>query len=361
MRRNKGCGCSTIIAVLFLVLALSSFLSPQYNPSGTGTPAVRTPFSTPAQTTPAQTTPTQNTPSSVTPTADNSGTPASTPEVTPEPLQKTGNFIVDTNHKGVYYQQLTEAGKRIYDTMLDALKNGKDSCTVEYNGDHQPYVDQLKPAIWAIEYDHPELFWLWGGYKASYRTNTFTGAGKLSITTNFYEFWSYSMNKQKYVNNLQRALDDLCAQANAYATDYEKIKFVHDYLVLNVEYDHDAANEILSGKKMSAHSEQSCTAYGALVNGAAVCSGYAHAFQLVMLNLGIECDSVTGNAGEAHQWNALVLEGERYMLDATWDDPSNKRPGQVKYNYFLITTKELNKTHTLDTVLTYPECTGTKY
>ena len=52
---------------------------------------------------------------------------------------------------------------------------------------------------------------------------------------------------------------------------------------------------------------------------------------------------------EGHIWNAVFLENKWLHLDLTWDDPvdtsknENERKDYLEYNYFLITTKELEK------------------
>ena len=43
-----------------------------------------------------------------------------------------------------------------------------------------------------------------------------------------------------------------------------------------------------------------------------------------------------------HIWNAVKIDGKWYHLDLTWDDPVTSDGSDVlEYNFFLITTKEL--------------------
>ena len=71
---------------------------------------------------------------------------------------------------------------------------------------------------------------------------------------------------------------------------------------------------------------------GTLLNGLAVCSGYASTFRLLMELQGIHCDYIT-NAD--HGWNAVELDGKWYFVDVTWDDPDNG--DIVEYEYFMVT------------------------
>lgn len=95
--------------------------------------------------------------------------------------------------------------------------------------------------------------------------------------------------------------------------DVEKLQAVHDYLVRSCAYDQegvDAGNE----------SWNTHTAYGALVDGLAVCQGYGAAYDLVLGRLDIPCTVVIGNDGN-HGWNMVELDGIWYYVDVTWDDP----------------------------------------
>ena len=57
-------------------------------------------------------------------------------------------------------------------------------------------------------------------------------------------------------------------------------------------------------------------AYGALVRGNTVCSGYADAFQVIMEKLGIPSIVVTGSvANKGHAWNHVCVDGEWEKID----------------------------------------------
>lgn len=112
-------------------------------------------------------------------------------------------------------------------------------------------------------------------------------------------------------------------------TDFEKIVYVYDYLILNVSYD-------FTYSKYSA--------YNALVEGTAVCEGYSQAFYLLMSFLNIECivvDSYVMN----HAWNMVELDGEWYHIDVTWGDyPDNNNDtiGRVEYSFLLLNDDEIS-------------------
>ena len=66
----------------------------------------------------------------------------------------------------------------------------------------------------------------------------------------------------------------------------------------------------------------SFTAYGALINGKCVCSGYAAAFKLLCDKAGLESIVVTGilDGGLSHAWNKIKLEDEWQIVDVTNND-----------------------------------------
>lgn len=132
-------------------------------------------------------------------------------------------------------------------------------------------------------------------------------------------------------------------------SDYEKIKLVHDYIIVNTEY-------------KNRNNDRDHMVFGPLLDGYAVCEGYAKAFDLFMYALDIDCVMVEGFAKEPHAWNIVFVDGTPYHLDATWDDPTNpnKAPDTVNYEYFLLPEAYIRKTHSY-VVTDYPYCQDTYY
>ncbi len=123
--------------------------------------------------------------------------------------------------------------------------------------------------------------------------------------------------------------------------DNEKIKAIHDYLVLNVTYDQEAFDQDMIP-------EISHTAYGALIDEMAVCDGYASAFNLLLNEVGIESDMVFGEAkGEGHAWNYVQFEEGYYYVDVTWDDGDD---GRLRYDYYKKTLEQMKKDHSITVI-----------
>ena len=72
-------------------------------------------------------------------------------------------------------------------------------------------------------------------------------------------------------------------------------------------------------------------AYGALVEGKAVCQGYVAAYDLLLRLEGIDCVAVTCQAA-SHGWTEATLDGVTYHIDPTWGD-STGQPNK----YFAMT------------------------
>ena len=140
-------------------------------------------------------------------------------------------------------------------------------------------------------------------------------------------------------------------------TEVEKVKAVHDYIVLNTAY---YENKKL---KPEAYPEDVFTAKGALLQGEAVCQGYAEAFQMFMDRLGINSKFVVGKDRinqVGHAWNMVSLDGKWYHVDVTWDDPVPDQKGQIQYKYFLITDEMISVDHSWNQN-NYPACDSTDY
>lgn len=254
-----------------------------------------------------------------------------------------------------YYPLLTDTEKVMYDALLEAVRNGKLECRID-NVDYDVYVEGFGRAAVALTYDHPELFWIQGSSTCRGSQGFGGSGGYVEITLECYDYWQYTINPEKYVTALNNEVERVAGLAAGYATDYEKAKFVHDYLVTSAEYDHEALAE--SEKTIhDAASEYIYSAYGCLVNKKTVCAGYAKAFQMIMNKLDVPCTFVVGDSysGEHHGWNRLEMEGESYYVDVTWDDADRKDdqgnfryPDEAEYDYFGLTTEALERDHIIE-------------
>ncbi len=190
-----------------------------------------------------------------------------------------------------------------------------------------------------------------------------TKTGKKQKITFHYEISDNYYVKEKYLNGtdipedrphahklydkLVEIMDEIIKPG---MSDYEKELAIHDYIVANCRY----------GQKDESK-EYSFRAYGCLVQGVAVCNGYAEAMSLLLTCAGVENSIMTGSAGnELHAWNAVMLDGQWYQVDVTWDDPIPDTGSYVSHTFFNITDEEMDDTHTWNKDI-YEACSGEHY
>lgn len=231
-----------------------------------------------------------------------------------------------------YYHMLDAAGQHIYRQIYaNALELNDTFVPIE-----QIRENALKDAYLAVYNDHPELFWLDGGYTGKCMPNGICA----EVTLRFNRT---AGNLTQASEEFRAAADRIMGAAQQAETVYETEVLVHQAILDNTEY------------RLNAPMNQS--AYSALVNGQSVCAGYARAFQYVMQQLGIPSYYCTGYAGMDHAWNIVLLEGDYYNVDATWNDTE---PNTL--DYFNKTDTDFASTHVRQELSVYlPACRGNRY
>ena len=111
-------------------------------------------------------------------------------------------------------------------------------------------------------------------------------------------------------------------------SDTEKVTAIHDYLIYHADY---TAN----GDTTQA-TERNCRVAGLVLDGSAVCSGYANTFYLFCKAAGLDCEYVRGESVPkkddfGHAWNRVKVDGKWYYVDCTWDDPVGGHKEHKKY------------------------------
>ncbi len=138
---------------------------------------------------------------------------------------------------------------------------------------------------------------------------------------------------------LQEKIDEIVAGMPFYfVTDYQRALYLHDYIVDHVVYGETSNDQ---------------TAYGALVEGEAVCAGYADAYRQLLNAVGIEAATISGIANngvsmEAHAWSMVWLDGKCYFTDVTWDDPISETGDVLSHAYFNLTLEQISLDHFAD-------------
>lgn len=234
-----------------------------------------------------------------TPVPASTPTPAPTPTPTPQPAGPEEEL----------YRFLYE--------QVDALQQ-----TVTFT-EEELTKDEIVDVMNQIQ-RRPEFFWLEGA--TYYRTGT-------EYQIEFH--WKYddpAACREEVEQAAAEALDAIPYGAG----DYEKALALHDWLCDHIvyQYNPDGSDQDL---------------YGALVEGKCVCAGYCAAYEYLLDQVGVEAETVRGDADngswvESHAWTKVVLDGDVYYTDVTWDDQADHPNGHT-YAWFAVTSDFMEKTH----------------
>lgn len=221
-----------------------------------------------------------------------------------------------------YSSSFTEDEKELYDKTLKVLGTLEDKTPLET--DASVYEKILKTIrVENLAFPHVKKYWT-------------------EYNGDFEVMFNYRMTADEISSmNMaaEKAAKNIIAQLSPDMDDYEKLKFFHDYLILNCETDKNYAF--------------ADTVYGALVEKKALCEGYSKAFSYLCNLAGIENVLVTGETYVAHMWNMVKLDGNWYHVDVTWDKSDDQLhkvfPDVVLYQYFMVTDAVIRNTHTVYT------------
>lgn len=224
--------------------------------------------------------------------------------------------------KNYYYSSLSADEKIEYTKIYNAYMS-KTDFTVNVQS------DQLDRMINCVLYDNPEIFWVDSSY-------SFSKSPSGIFVEPVYRFSDEEIETMKIETGAQ--VNRIVALAGSDASDFGKEKFFHDYICKNTVYD------------LSTYENFGDSAYSALVDGRAICEGYARALKMLLDAGGIYSYLVIGNTEnsegktEGHMWNVVSVDGELYHVDVTWDD-SDGELGELMYLYFNLTDEDIRKDH----------------
>lgn len=195
--------------------------------------------------------------------------------------------------------------------------------------------DRADALIQALFDDCPELYMCTGDY--TIRGIQTAGSLEFKYRMTREEYYSAAIEVSGLIGKWQEGTDGLA--------DYDKALYVYDSIAALCSY--------------SADDELSDTAYGALIEGKALCQGYSKAFQLAMHSLGMRCLFVSSEE-MMHGWNIIELDGKFYQLDLTWDDS-----GDVgTYAYFNMSdelARKLGHVYDRSEAWDYPDCSSMEH
>lgn len=227
----------------------------------------------------------------------------------------------DASITGYYYNRLDETSRDAYRCVLNVIREHPERIQVP------PLTnEQLDAVFTALSYDNPSVLC--------------QGAGCRLISVGFrcYYIPQYSKPREQCdacASSLDNIADSICSGINRDASDYEKELYIHDTLITRCAY--------------SEFGDDIGTAYGAIGMNVASCEGYARAMQLLLSKLGVQSHLITGQAlnregvSAGHMWNRVLLDGEWYNVDVTWDDGDDG--AGARHAYFNVNDAMLSASH----------------
>lgn len=271
--------------------------------------------------------------------------PVRTIEQEEESEETTENSLPQENL--YHYKHLNEEEREVYAQIYDSVIYMKEEELSTTD------TGRMEKVFQCVLNDHPEIFYVEG-----YTFTKYTRGDE--ITKIIFEA-AYTMEKEEAIQNgrqIEEKAAGVLREMPQNADDYEKIKYIYEYIIENTEY--------------SVGAEDNQNIRSVFINGQSVCQGYAKATQYLLQKAGIESTLVVGfvEGGEGHAWNLVNADGEYYYVDTTWGDASYRMTTEeeyevnnlpvINYDYLCVTTEQLRKTHTIENVIDMPECVAVK-
>ena len=226
-----------------------------------------------------------------------------------------------------YYTKMSKPQQAVYYAIYQGLMALSDSFQV-------PKLEgrELSDVFFQLRLDHPEIFWAEGFHYGYYQD---------SANITFLPEYIFEKGKIKEHQKALKARVEKLVRPAMKLSEWEKEKYVHDFICENVHYD--------KLKKSYSHE-----IIGPLGQGVGVCEGIAKSVKVLCDALGIWCMiAICGNNPEKgikyrHTWNIVKIGGTYYHLDATFDNTLGKHSfgaKEIRYDYFNLDDKNIFRDH----------------
>ncbi len=263
-----------------------------------------------------------------------------------------------------FYTSLGEHYQDYYVKLCAAFEDYESTAFIERfeaESEMELAEDWLNENYREIVYEQPDYFWVDPNsftFKEVQKGDKYT----LNVDPNFTISEAEAEQRKKLYDE---RVNEMVSKAKEKGNLFDAVLYVYDDILSKTDYDHSLAE-----------TEETAllgfSAYGCLVEGKTVCSGYTLAFTSIMQKLGLTCgaefdekaDSETLNG---HVWNYCKLGEDYYYFDLTWDDTSFDSDELKQYldythDFFAVTEKELSASqHFLKDNPTAPGCTAETY
>jgi len=255
--------------------------------------------------------------------------------ISPADLLPTAEELADNDGDVVVVKSMDEAVQMIRNAMAER----RDSVRVEIVNEFKPYADwhewyamayddweksvsdamaQDLMAHTGVPYEGDYIQYQQAGWGYSYGTDLKVIDDKLVTFIECVFEGYYSTAEDEDQMNVQVPEVIASLGFTPLTSKFEKIIAIHDWICTHVTYDNEHLNDETYLRKHSAAA--------ALLDGTAVCQGYALLFYRLCLECGVDTRYISGWGFDgkewgAHGWNiADPGDGRYYYVDTTWDD-----------------------------------------
>ncbi|MBG9454315.1 S-layer protein [Lysinibacillus sphaericus] len=240
-------------------------------------------------------------------------------------------FVLQMSHVQVFanYEQKNTTTANSIESLQDQIQKQVMQLTTEfdirYTGKTTEIKDELSELIKHAIQD-PYIYANISSFKWKYEGYT------NNIVIRFEFTYHISQQEEVFV---EQTLANIIAPMHG-LSELQKIQAAHDFIVLSAEYSKETEGSPYSP-------------YTLLTEKKGVCQAYALVLYRMLEMQGFEVQYVPGKVGEQlHAWVLVKLDNAWYHIDVTWDDPLPDHKGEVRYNYFLVSDRQLAKDHSWD-------------
>lgn len=238
-------------------------------------------------------------------------------------------MIADRYH----YSRLSAEEKEVYNLLYKGVSSHEKEVWIP---GYFLTQEKTKRIFAAITDDNPHMYYL----DQTHMKFSASVLGSVFVP----EYFFTEEQVRNYNSRIQERVNQITFSLNlSQCSELEKVKRIHDYIALNIKYDHDALSTTEARRQIAAHS-----IIGVFIQNQAVCEGIAKAVKILLNTANVKCIVVSGiaslNQRGPHAWNIVKIDGKSYHLDVTWD-ASNTKNKMINYDYFNLPDEAILADH----------------
>lgn len=233
------------------------------------------------------------------------------------------------------YPELNDSQRELYDELYGKIVRLE---AFSYDAETYGYafLDDVYVVWNALSADHPEIN---NYFSISEITDDTPERLVASLDSCYYCRWAEENRDDKEniragIDTFEKECDNIIGSMPDGLSALDKYKYLAEQLSMRATYDYGTVTLA-----------NTC-AYGALINGSAVCQGYAEAYQYLCMKANLWCVQVEGASNDVgHVWNLVKLSTGTYYIDVTWADINGESNGRTLNKYMFLTQEELLSDH----------------